>query len=315
MTMLGINEQRSKVPRRKREYRIDRDLVHELYDELDSITDVHKVLNARGVPCCYNTIRNILSGKQDAAKGRKTHSRFAARPVHGRAMLPDIDTPALTEKRTFYPHTVVSHVGAERLLKHGFNSSKIGGEVLKGKWKGFPIFTLTLEERATCPTYCDHWRSCFGNKMQFAHRMSHVDPHFELQLVREVCALGARYPAGFVIRLHVLGDFFSVRYVQIWQSLIETVPALNVFGYSARWDGVNDPIAAALIGLVRDQWDRFAVRFSNAPVSECSTISIEHPIQKPDDAVICPEQVGQTESCSTCALCWQTKRRIAFLQH
>jgi integrase/recombinase XerD len=46
-----------------------------------------------------------------------------------------------------------------------------------------------------------------------------------------------------------------------------------------------------------------------------STITIEHPDQKPRDAILCPEQVGKTESCSTCGLCWHTKRRIAFIQH
>jgi hypothetical protein len=27
------------------------------------------------------------------------------------------------------------------------------------------------------------------------------------------------------------------------------------------------------------------------------------------------EQVGKTESCSTCGLCWRTRHRIVFLQH
>src|SRR5262249_24811065 len=30
--------------------------------------------------------------------------------------------------------------------------------------------TLTLEERATCPTTCRHWRDCYGNKMHRAQR-------------------------------------------------------------------------------------------------------------------------------------------------
>ncbi len=33
------------------------------------------------------------------------------------------------------------------------------------------------------------------------------------------------------------------------------------------------------------------------------------------DAIICPAQTGKADSCGTCALCWHTKRRIAFLQH
>jgi hypothetical protein len=88
---------------------------------------------------------------------------------------------------------------------------------------------------------------------------------------------------------------------------------LRVFGYTARWD---DDIAEALKALVRDVgWERFAMRFSNAPMATRSTITIESLRQKPDDAVACPGQIGKTESCSTCGLCWQTEKRVAFLQH
>lgn len=30
---------------------------------------------------------------------------------------------------------------------------------------------------------------------------------------------------------------------------------------------------------------------------------------------LAPEQIGRAESCSTCALCWQSERRIAVVQH
>jgi hypothetical protein len=98
--------------------------------------------------------------------------------------------------------------------------------------------------------------------------------------------------------------------------LTERHSALHIWGYTARWQIKDDPIAAALVSIVGRQWDRFAIRFSNAPVPFAgpATISIEHPFQKPDDAIACPEQTGRTESCTTCALCWQSKRRIAFLE-
>lgn len=296
---------------------IDRDLCRELYATEGTYAGVQRALNARGIPAIYGTVKNILSGKADKASAeRSTSSRFAATFSDDKvARLPAVGNPALAEKRTLYPHTVIRDLDGENILKAGVNSSKIGGVVRKGKWKGMPIFTLTLEERATCPTTCSHWRSCFGNKMQFARRIDHTAPDFETLLVRHVAQLARRYPGGFVVRLHVLGDFYSVRYVNLWEAMLDTVPALNVFGYSARWDTRVDPIAAALVPLVMARWDRFAIRFSDAPTDECSTVSLEHPIQKPADAIVCPEQVGKAESCSTCALCWQSKRRIAFIQH
>lgn len=157
--------------------------------------------------------------------------------------------------------------------------------------------------------------NCFGNKMQFAQRMSHKHPRFGSALAENVRRLGEEHPGGFVVRLHVLGDFFSVAYVRLWEGLLDSVLPLRVFGYSARWDVQADPVAAALVPLAVRRWSRFAMRFSDAPVDECSTVSIEHPVQKPKHAFLCPEQLGRTESCSTCAACWSTKKPVAFIQH
>jgi hypothetical protein len=246
---------------------------------------------------------------------RLTKSRWPSRPLHGQpASMPSYDNAALTEGRTLYPKTVqVPH--ARWALKSAANSRKIGGEIRKGKWAGFPAYTLTLEERATCPKSCHHWRSCMGNKMNWAQRMQ-AGPDLERRLVREVARLETRHPAGFVVRLHILGDFYSVEYVELWRKLLERHSALHVYGYTARLNVKDDPIAAALARLVHDAgWNRLAMRFSNAPSEMRSTITVEHPYQVPPDAILCPEQIGKTESCSTCGLCWQSERRIAFLQH
>jgi hypothetical protein len=245
---------------------------------------------------------------------RLTKSRFASKPLTGKsASLPPFDHPALVESRTIYPSTV--RAGRDRwALKSGENSAKIGGLIMKGRWTGFPVYTLTLEERATCPTSCHHWRSCYGNSLHFADRVA-AGPDLEWRLPREIALLETYHPDGFVVRLHVLGDFYSVEYVDLWARLLERHPALRVFGYTARHDK-DDPIAAALKAVVDQHWDRFAVRFSNAPsdFGAPATISVEHPLQA-RDAVVCPEQLGRTESCSTCALCWQSRKRIAFIQH
>jgi hypothetical protein len=73
-------------------------------------------------------------------------------------------------------------------------------------------------------------------------------------------------------------------------------------------------IAAALIALVHDCPERFPMRFSNAP-QLFEAPSIEHPFKKPAGAILDPEEVGRTESCSIGGLCWATTKRVAFLQH
>ncbi len=247
---------------------------------------------------------------------RRTKSRFASQPLNGRsASLPPFDHPAIMEGRTIFPSTVRPALSGERwVLKRGEHSRKIGGMILKGRWRGFPVFVLNLEERRTCPKSCVHWRSCMGNRMNYADRVE-AGPNLMWRLEREIALLSIDHPFGFAVRLHGLGDFFSVPYVLLWRGLLEAHPQLHVWGYSARHDK-GDPIADALASLARVfDWSRWAMRLSNGPSETRSTISVEHPYHLPPDAILCPEQIGKTESCSTCALCWQSERRVAFLQH
>lgn len=291
--------------------RVDHARVHEMAAS-DQFTDAEI---GAAVGCSPGYARLIRSGAiKRRGEGGSALSRKEPKTLAGRsAQLLAFDNTAFMEARTLYPSTVISP-GSDRVLKSGFNSAKIGARIMKGRWKDYPVYTLTLEERATCPKTCKHWRSCFGNGMQQARRYRH-GPELEQQIEQEVAALSRAHPRGFAIRLHVLGDFYSIAYVEMWARLIDKHPQLHAFGFSARWEYNTDPIAKALIDLVQKRWSRFAIRFSNAPIDELATVSIEHPFQKPADAILCPQQMGQTAACSTCALCWQSTRRIAFIQH
>ena len=252
-----------------------------------------------------------LVHRKRGARQSRHGSKVATEKV---ARMPPVDHPALTEDRTIYPSTVTEVAGLQNVLVSGANHWKIGRVIEKGAWRGFPVYALTLEERATCPSSCRHWRSCFGNHMHFAKRVRH-GAELEERLGHELALLQSRHPRGFAVRLHVLGDFYSPEYVAVWARFLDQFPGLHVFGFTARIDGRNDPIARALVLLAMKRWDRFAIRFSNALIDQCSTVTVEHPRQVPADAVLCPQQVGKTNSCATCALCWQSRRRIAFLQH
>ena len=85
---------------------------------------------------------------------RVTKSRFPSRPLDGQsATMPAYDHPAIMAGRTLYPQAVrVAGDGGRWALKSGAHQRKIGADIRKGRWKGFPIFGLSLEERATCPT-------------------------------------------------------------------------------------------------------------------------------------------------------------------
>lgn len=221
--------------------------------------------------------------------------------------------PALRDRTTVYRARVQDPEG-RRLLMSGEHSRKIGGAVVKGRWAGMAIYTLSLEERATCPADCSHWADCYGNKMNWSVRLR-AGPALERGLVDEVAMLARRHPRGFVVRLHVLGDFYSTGYVDLWHGLLDEHPALRVYGYTAR-DPVGDPIGQRLDSLSAARWDRFAMRFSNRWREARSAVTLWQPGAVPASAgVICPAQTGRSECCGSCALCWQTTKNIFFQAH
>lgn len=297
-----------------RQKRVDHDRVRALHAEGMDFVSIAKAVDCHPTYAKLIVIGRIMSREE---RGPKAYlSRQVPRPLNGRKAvgLPPHDHPAIMAGKTLHPRMVLPiEPDTTGVLKTGYYSSKIGKRIEKGAWKGMPVFTLTLEERATCPQSCRHWRGCYGNSMNNSVRHQHGEA-FERVLFCDLMELYKRYPGGFVVRLHVLGDFYSLRYVNLWRLLLGMIPPLHVFGYTARW---NDEIGMELRKLVANQWDRFAIRFSNAPAIAGlpTTVSIEHPFNKPPDAIICPEQVGKTTCCSTCALCWSTQKQIAFIQH
>lgn len=227
--------------------------------------------------------------------------------------------PAVVEGRTIFPSTVVDAEASPRLLVDGHNAAKIGARVRKGPWSGMPIYTLTLEERATCPRSCHVWRECYGNAMHLARR-HRASPEMEALLGAEIADAATRHPEGFAVRLHVLGDFYSVRYAARWAVWLRWVPQLHVFGFTAHAD--NTPIAN-MIERMNGTWpDRCAIRFSRQHLSgqgmEATTIWHKPAGTHHGEAIICPAQTGRTECCATCGLCWSRAMAgtaIAFIGH
>lgn len=198
------------------------------------------------------------------------------------------------------------------ILKRAEENTKLGkGKyiITKGKWKGFPLYSLTLTERKTCPTDCSRLSSCYGNAMPFAHRWKE-GPELEKKLIVEVGRLAIKYPHGFAIRLHVLGDFYSPQYVKMWGELLYRYPNLHVYGYTARW---SDAIWHEINKLRNKFTDRWWVRISknkNRPFGKEIYASAPN-----DYAIPCPEQTGKTESCLTCGICWSTDLTVSFEDH
>jgi hypothetical protein len=116
-----------------------------------------------------------------------------------------------------------------------------------------------------------------------------------------------------MVRLHVLGDFYSLDYVRFWTAALDAFPALHVFGFTAR-DPARDEMGAMLLRMATRDWQRFAVRFSglDGPMLGSQLIPDVDP-----SAIQCPAQTDATgeRCCANCMLCIHSKRSIAFERH
>jgi hypothetical protein len=146
--------------------------------------------------------------------------------------------------------------------------------------------------------------------MYLGRRIDHRDwAEFKSALERELAGLSVAHPEGFVVRLHVLGDFFSKRYVDLWKRALARHPELHIFGYTHRWPGQGDGIGEALQAL--NSPDRCWIRFSDRGGKMSANVGAA----RKDEDLQCPQEVGKTKSCTTCGLCWQTTRSIGFTEH
>ena len=218
-------------------------------------------------------------------------------------------SPAFRSGRSIFPSRVFDPDEVQRVLKDGHQSRKIGKFVTKGPRRGWPLFTLTLEERATCPRSCKAFAFCMGNNMQAAERITAGDA-LEARLWAELSGLQERHPGGFIVRLHILGDFYSLGYVDLWKRALIAFPALHVFGFTARLPGT--PMGDALLELAGKQWERFAIRFSGM---RGPMLSSQLADEADPESIPCPAQTGATDCCGTCTLCWASQRSISFARH
>lgn len=248
-------------------------------------------------------------------------ARFASpKSEPARVMTLADDHPALLKGRTLFPSTLVGAMASPRFLVSGHNNPKLGKQFRKGPWTGMPLFHVTLEERATCPRSCSLWDGCYGNSMHLARRHDHRDPAFMDALKAEVLTAARAYPKGLVVRLHTLGDFYSLEYVRLWADLIDAHPNLRVFGYTARREDADDAesrqIARAIRWLTEQAWDVFAIRFSGQDGPQ-GTIVVREPDAR-GHVIMCPAQTYATAACVTCGLCAAGEARektIGFLLH
>ena len=214
------------------------------------------------------------------------------------------------------PQTPVKSTGLYVLKKSGGNKKLGKGRITKGPFRGMPLYALTLPERSTCWTGCQNWNRCYGDNMGLAPRYAPT-PELPDALTKDIHYLQGKHPEGFVVRLHVLGDFYSTEYVAHWHKLVSDFPALRIFGYT-HWPQSTD-IGWAVQQLVKDYTGRVSILRSDADGDPEDVLARAMTVERDGEAapgtVLCPEMTGKTASCVTCGLCMNGRTSVSFPDH
>ena len=220
----------------------------------------------------------------------------------------NLDHAAIVNSRSLYQKNVHDAASYPHKVIKTPTDIKLGKIVNKGKLKGAKIYILTLEERATCDDDCEHWLDCYGNNMPFAHRFIVNDALYPA-IERDLDAIDAK-GKPYQLRLHVLGDFANIRYVNFWEYQLKIRKLLNIYGYTRHHP--TKPIGMAIEALRASYRARFAIRFSNYPDDPFSAQSEN----VSTDGIGCPHQLRLAKSCGDCALCWtMPDKPVIFYDH
>ncbi len=260
--------------------------------------------------------------------------RISRYKVSGHRTIAD-DHPAARDGRSLHHHKGVQPVTAETEIISSANSNtKIGRYMVDPEKRAWAeIFTVTWEERRTCPRSCTHWLDCYTNNTPRMRRKDYdlareeeILSLMEAQLVQHLERIRTPY---MYVRLHQAGDFPTLRYVEWWEEMLTKYPRVHVFGYTHRATDKDDDASRAIaraIQRLNDTWWHTRWRIfqssSGLPARGANTFHTAEQARS-GHHMPCPEQVGRVPTCGECQMCFPGDHSrgkafggsIGFLQH
>lgn len=109
-----------------------------------------------------------------------------------------------------------------------------------------------------------------------------------------------------VFRIHEVGDFYSLEYIEKWKQIITNLPNVQFYAYTRSWR--VDELAPALELLL--DMPNLALLASidftclDNPHNGWRTISVE------GNGIPCPHDLKRVKHCTQCRLCWETDNNI-----
>ncbi len=186
---------------------------------------------------------------------------------------------------------------------------KVKAQVSRQNVKVGVLPNFSLPVLKTCPgktEFCG--RLCYGLRGRLSQQKIRVlyernleaskQASFVRQIVRAVLKTK---PEAF--RLHVIGDFYSVEYVERWIEIANRLPDVKFFGSTRSWRVLRLRDAVTSFRDLPNVYLRASIDLTHLDRPPCSwrVWSIE------GEGDRCPHDYGLVENCVTCKKCWQTK--------
>jgi len=170
-----------------------------------------------------------------------------------------------------------------------------------------PSFSLPVLK--TCPGKTDCCsRLCYGLNGRFLLPLMREIHQTNLEASRQTAfvqriARQIKKTRSRVFRLHVVGDFYSVEYVERWLEIADRLPDVKFFGSTRSWRVPNLSDAVKRLRDLPNVYLRASIDPSHPdkPSSSWGVWSIEG---KGDP---CPHDYSSVDNCTVCRKCWQFK--------
>lgn len=179
--------------------------------------------------------------------------------------------------------------------------------ISKGNLKLGTLPSFSLPVMLTCPgktPFCE--RYCFGLRGRFSQEKlkeinnrrldATMKPNFGDIIVEEIRQV--RAPA---FRLHVVGDFYSVEYIEKWIDIAERLPRVIFFGSTRSWR--CRPLAEAMKRF-RDMVNVFMKASIDFTDPQDPVLCGWYVWSVEGEGQPCPHDYGLAESCAVCKRCW-----------
>jgi len=168
--------------------------------------------------------------------------------------------------------------------------------------------SFSLPPIKTCPgrtPFCKQF--CYGlrgrlawselREIQEANLEASKQDDFIKRMVCEIAGVSSE-----AFRLHVVGDFYSVDYVEKWVEIASSFPDMIFFGSTRSWRVPSLKSAVEMFAALPNVIMRASIDFTHQDRPEPGWIvmSVE------DEGLSCPHDYGLVKSCFNCKRCWQS---------